>query len=89
MMKGFRELGFNIGSTVTPIIPIIIGDDDKCFTFWKELYEAGVYTNPVCAPAVPVGMALLRTSYMASQTRDQLVRALDIFETCGKRLHVI
>jgi len=89
MMKGFRELGFNIGKTETPIIPIIIGDDDRAFTFWKELYEAGVYTNPVCAPAVPVGMALLRTSYMATQTRDQLTRALDIFEKCGKKLGVI
>jgi 8-amino-7-oxononanoate synthase len=89
MMKGFRDLGFNIGKTETPIIPIIIGDDDRAFTFWKELYEAGVYTNPVCAPAVPVGMALLRTSYMATQTREQLTRALDIFEKCGKKLGVI
>ena len=89
MMKGFRELGFDIGGTQTPIIPIIIGDDEKAFTFWKELYENGVYTNPVCAPAVPEGHALLRTSYMASHTRAQLERALDVFEKCGKKLGVI
>ena len=50
MMKGYRELGFNIGGTQTPIIPIIVGDDEKCFRFWKELFVNGVYTNPVIAP---------------------------------------
>jgi 8-amino-7-oxononanoate synthase len=89
MMKGYRDLGFNIGGTQTPIIPIIVGDDEKCFRLWKELYENGVYTNPVIAPAVPQGMALLRTSYMASHTRAQLQRALDIFEKAGKKLGVI
>jgi 8-amino-7-oxononanoate synthase len=89
MMKGFRELGFDIGATETPIIPIMIGDDEKAFTFWKDLYDNGVYTNPVCAPAVPSGHALLRTSYMASHTRAQLERALGIFEKSGKKLGVI
>ncbi len=89
MMKGYRDLGFNIGGTQTPIIPIIVGDDDKCFEFWKELYENGVYTNPVIAPAVPHGMALLRTSYMASHTREQLQRALDVFAKVGKTVGVI
>jgi 8-amino-7-oxononanoate synthase len=89
MMKGYRELGFNIGKTQTPIIPIIVGDDDKCFELWKELYENGVYTNPVIAPAVPHGMALLRTSYMASHTRAQLQRALDIFAKAGKATGII
>jgi 8-amino-7-oxononanoate synthase len=89
MQKGFRDLGFDIGGTQTPIIPIIIGDDDKAFTLWKELFLAGVYTNPVCAPAVPQGHALLRTSYMATQTREQLTRALDIFAKVGKKLEII
>ena len=89
MMKGYRDLGFNIGGTQTPIIPIIVGDDEKCFRLWKELYEGGVYTNPVIAPAVPHGMALLRTSYMASHTRAQLERALDVFAKAGKTIGVI
>ncbi len=89
MMKGFRELGFNIGNTQTPIIPVIIGDDEKCFYFWKALFEDGVYTNPVISPGVPEGMALLRTSYMATHTRPQLIRALDAFEKAGKKLGVI
>jgi 7-keto-8-aminopelargonate synthetase-like enzyme len=89
MMKGYRDLGFNIGGTQTPIIPIIVHDDEKCFRLWKELYENGVYTNPVIAPAVPEGHALLRTSYMASHTREQLQHALDVFEKAGKKLGVI
>jgi 8-amino-7-oxononanoate synthase len=89
MMKGYRELGFDIGNTATPIIPIIVHDDDKCFRLWKEIYEGGVYTNPVIAPAVPEGHALLRTSYMASHTRSQLTRALDVFEKAGKKVGII
>ena len=89
MMKSYRDLGFNIGATQTPIIPIIVGEDEKCFRFWRELYENGVYTNPVIAPAVPHGMALLRTSYMASHTKAQLQRALDVFAKAGKTIGVI
>ncbi|MEN6363845.1 MAG: aminotransferase class I/II-fold pyridoxal phosphate-dependent enzyme [Rectinema sp.] len=89
MMKGFRELGFNIGNTETPIIPVIIGEDETCFRFWKDLFENGVYCNPVVSPGVPVGMALLRTSYMATHTRDQLERALGIFEKTGRKFGII
>lgn len=89
MMKGFRELGFNIGHTQTPIIPVIIGEDEACFRFWKDLFEAGVYCNPVISPAVPEGMALLRTSYMATHTREQLVKVLDIFEKEGRKFGII
>ncbi len=89
MLKGYRELGFNIGATQTPIIPVIIGNDELCFRFWKELFDAGVYCNPVVSPAVPEGMALLRTSYMATHTRPQLEKVLGIFETAGKKLGII
>jgi 7-keto-8-aminopelargonate synthetase-like enzyme len=89
MLKGLRELGFNTGNTETPIIPVIVGEDALCFAFWKALLEAGLYTNPVVSPGVPVGMALLRTSYMATHTREQLERALGIFEKVGKKLGVI
>lgn len=89
MLKGYRALGFNIGGTQTPIIPIIIGDDHACFYFWKELFDNGVYCNAVVSPAVPQGMALLRTSYMATHTRPQLERVLDIFEKTGKKIGII
>lgn len=89
MMKGFRELGFDIGITETPIIPVMIGEDETCFRFWKELFDNGLYTNPVVSPAVPQGMALLRTSYMATHTRAQLEKALSIFEAAGKKFGII
>jgi len=89
MMKAFRELGFNVGKSETPIIPLIVGDDQTCFMLWKEIFENGVYANPVIAPAVPEGMALLRTSYMATHTKQQLTKALGVFEKAGRKLGII
>ena len=89
MIKGYKALGFNIGATQTPIVPIIIGEDELCFRLWKELFDAGVYCNPVISPAVPVGMALLRTSYMATHSRDQLQKVLDTFAAARKKLGII
>lgn len=89
MRERYRALGFNIGNTQTPIIPIIIGDDETTLRFWKALFDAGVYTNPVLSPAVPQGFQLLRTSYMATHTDEQLERVLATFERVGKALGVI
>ncbi len=89
MLQGLKQLGFNTGATQTPIIPIIIGEDELCFRFWKELFDGGLYCNAVVSPAVPEGMALLRTSYMATHTREQLEKVLDIFEKAGKKLGII
>ena len=80
MMDGFRRLGYNTGPTETPIIPVIVGDDFSTVCLWWELIERGVYTNPVLSPAVPPGAQLLRTSYMATHTRDHLDRVLEAFE---------
>ena len=79
MRSAFRQLGFNVGNSQTPIIPVIIGDDTRTFMAWKALYDAGVYTNPVVSPAVPPELSLLRTSYMATHTDEQLERVRDIF----------
>ncbi|MFW6082595.1 MAG: aminotransferase class I/II-fold pyridoxal phosphate-dependent enzyme [Chloroflexota bacterium] len=89
MREAFQGMGFNVGSTVTPIIPIIIGDDMPTIIAWKALYDAGVYTNPVIPPAVPSGSSLLRTSYMATHTDEQLDRVLSAFQNVGKRLSII
>ncbi len=89
MRTEFRQMGFDVGNTVTPIIPIIIGDDMPTIVAWKALYEAGVYTNPVIPPAVPSGLSLLRTSYMATHTDEQLEHVLSTFEEVGKRLSII
>ncbi len=89
MRQQYRKLGFNVGASQTPIVPVIIGDDQKAFMFWKALFEAGVYTNVVISPAVPADMALLRTSYIATHTDEQLHKVLDIFEKIGKELGII
>jgi len=89
MREGFQKLGFNTGNSQTPIIPIIIGDNMKTFLFWKALFEAGVFTNPVISPAVPPGMSLIRTSYMATHTDEELDFVLEVFEKLGKRFGII
>ena len=85
----YRRLGFDIGDSVTPVIPIIIGDDQLTFLTWKLLFENGVFVNPVISPAVSPGRQLLRTSYMATHTDEQLERVLEIFSKVGKELGLI
>ncbi len=89
MIEGFTELGFNTGTTETPIVPLIIGDNQKTFLFWKNLFEKGVYVNPVISPAVPPNRALIRTSYMATHVDEELDQILDIAEQEGKKLAII
>jgi len=89
MKGGFTELGFNTGDSATPIIPIIIGDDEKTFGFWRLLFENGIFSNPVISPAVPPGKSLIRTSYMATHTDEELDKVLAIFEQTGKKLGII
>jgi 8-amino-7-oxononanoate synthase len=89
MQKGLEELGYNIGNTQTPIIPVIIGDLDPMILTWRLLLERGVYTNPVIPPAVPPNQTMLRTSYMATHTDEQLDRVLDEFAQTGRQLGLI
>ena len=89
MRTEYQRLGFNTGESVTPVIPIIIGDDDLTFMTWKLLFENGVFVNPVISPAVAPGRQLLRTSYMATHTDEQLEQVLEIFEKVGKELGLI
>jgi 8-amino-7-oxononanoate synthase len=89
MRSEYQRLGFNTGASVTPIIPIIIGDDMKTFMTWKALFDAGVFVNPVISPAVAPGLQLLRTSYMATHTEKQLDQVLETFESVGKEMGLI
>ncbi|MCX7749991.1 MAG: pyridoxal phosphate-dependent aminotransferase family protein [Candidatus Bipolaricaulota bacterium] len=68
----YRRLGFDTGPSQTPIVPIVVGDGLRTLTLWKSLLEAGVYTNVALPPAVPEGKCLLRTSYMATHTEEEL-----------------
>ena len=89
-MRGeYRRMGFNTATSETPIIPIVIGDTMKTFLFWKALFEAGVYANAVIAPAVPSKSSRIRTSYIATHTREQLDFVLEKFYTIGKKLAII
>jgi 8-amino-7-oxononanoate synthase len=89
MRQEFKKMGFDTGPSQTPIIPIIIGDQNATFLTWRLLFEEGVYTNPVISPAVPADQSLLRTSYMATHTNDQLAFVLEKFEKIGKMLDMI
>lgn len=89
MKKGFEQLGYNTGHSQTPIIPIIIGEDEKTFMLWRLLFENGVFANPVISPAAPPGKALIRTSYMATHTEEELDKVLGIFEKLGRQLGII
>jgi 8-amino-7-oxononanoate synthase len=89
MRAGLKALGFDMGPSVTPIIPIIVGDRERTLIAWKMCFEAGLYTNPVFAPAVPPDRGLLRTSYMATHTDDQIDRALNILGEVGRELGLI
>jgi len=87
--KELGGMGFNVGDSATPIVPVIIGDDKLTFLTWKSLFENGVFVNPVISPAVPPGYQLLRTSYMATHTDKQIDLVLEIFQKVGKKLSIL
>ncbi len=89
MLKGFKDLGFEIGPSETPIIPVIVGADEVAFKMAMALQYEGVFANVAASPAVPPGKALIRTSYMATHTDEHLDKVLDVFKKVGKALGVI
>jgi len=89
MMAELTAMGYEIGPTETPIIPLLIGPMDVTFQVWRHALDAGVFTNPVVPPAVPEGSCRLRTSYMATHTDEQLDFVLDILEKAGKKYGVL
>jgi 8-amino-7-oxononanoate synthase len=89
MRRGFSSMGFKIIPGDTAVVPVVIGDDLKTFLFWRELFEAGVFVNAVISPAVPPGLQLLRTSYMATHEDEHLDRILEVFQKVGRELGII
>ena len=89
MRDAFQAMGFDTGNSSTPIVPIVIGDDQRTFLTWKLLFDSGVFANPVISPAVLPGRQMIRTSYMATHTDAQLDRVLEVFATVGRRVGLI
>jgi 8-amino-7-oxononanoate synthase len=87
--KALESLGFDTATTESPIIPVVVGEIDRTFAFWKLLFENGVFTNAVIPPAVPPNASRIRTSLIATHTREQLDRVVEIFQRVGKELAVI
>ena len=88
-LDGFRNTGCEIGNTSTPIIPLFIRDNNKTFRITRELFDEGVFVNPVVSPAVPSDSTLIRFSLMATHTKEQLDFALDKIQKCFKRYDLL
>lgn len=89
MRSGFQSIGYNTGPTETPVIPVIIGHDELTFMLWRLLRESGIFTNPVIYPAVPKDQSLIRTSYSATHSDEELNIVLESFRKCGQQLGII
>ena len=89
LRDGLRDLGFDVGNSVTPVVPVVIGPDELVFLACKKLLEAGVYTNPVISPATPPGRALIRTSLSATHTPEQVDKTVAAFALVGRELGII
>ncbi len=88
LRDGLRGVGFDIGASETPIVPILIGDEVRMVGFWRELLARGVYTNASIFPAVPRGAGILRTSCMATHSEAQIDTAVEIMGTVGRQYGV-
>jgi 8-amino-7-oxononanoate synthase len=89
MQDGLKSLGYDIGRSETPIVPVAVGELDRMFVFWKQLFDAGVFTNPVTPPAVPENSCRLRISLMATHTDEHIDFVLDAFAAVGRKMAVI
>jgi 8-amino-7-oxononanoate synthase len=89
MKRELRALGFDTGDSESPVIPIVVGEDLTAFQMVSRLHDEGVFVNCVISPAVPVGRAMIRTSYMATHTRAHLDRALDALARVGKEFGLL
>ncbi len=89
MQRGFKELGFHIVESESAIVPVIIGDVEKSFIFWRRLFDNGVFVNTFIPPGVPPNMSMMRTSYMATHEDVHLERILEVFKVVGRELNII
>jgi 7-keto-8-aminopelargonate synthetase-like enzyme len=89
MKRELVSVGFDTGDSASPVIPIVIGEDMQAFMTVLRLQEEGVFANPVVSPAVPEGRSMIRTSYMATHTREHLDKALTALAKVGREMGLI
>ena len=89
MKKELAAIGYDTGASASPVIPIVVGEDMDAYTMTMRLQEEGVFANPVVSPAVPPGRAMIRTSYMATHTREHLDRSLAALRKVGREMGIL
>jgi len=89
MKRELQAMGYDTGESASPIVPMLVGEDLRCFEMVTRLHDLGVFVNPVITPAVEPGRAMLRSSYMATHTREHLDRGLEAFATVGREFGII
>jgi 8-amino-7-oxononanoate synthase len=89
MRRELNGLGYDTGSSQSPVIPLVIGEDLDAFSMTAKLQQAGVFANPVVSPAVPPGRSMMRTSYMATHTMEHLEHSLEAFDSVGREMGII
>jgi 8-amino-7-oxononanoate synthase len=87
--EGLKSLGLDTAGSQTPVVPVVVGSDDAALAMVQRLDEEGVFVNCVLSPATPPGRALIRTSLMATHTREQLTRALEAIEKVARELRLL
>ena len=88
LRQGLQEIGYVIGDSASPIVPILIGDEDRSVVLWQRLLAAGLYVNVILPPGCPQDECVLRASCSAAHTPEQMSRALEIFARIGAELGV-
>ena len=88
LRQGLQERGYEIGSTESPIVPILTGDEERTIALWQGLLTEGLYVNLIVPPGCPQDECVLRASCSAAHTPEHLTRALDIFGRVGAELGV-
>lgn len=89
LKKGLRELGYDLGHSTTPVIPVHVGSNENCFKMWRALHDLGIFSNPVVSPAVPPGHALMRLTLMATHTDEHVQKIIEAFAKAGREVGVI
>ncbi len=89
LMRHIVELGFDTGPTETPIVPMIVGDDARACIFWRLLFDEGLFTNCVVSPAVPPGSQRIRMCLMATHSREDLEKVVEICGRVGRQIGLI